>query len=420
MGTRLITNIIKGSRSLPELEDVVIEWGSSFDHIHVSAAFVKAAKLAKSKSAAAYSVVGRLTVLWNTVQSDAQAWGLANVLWASSKLRLNSAELWSSTLAAFVQAADGAACQDLCNVAYALAVISNANKGAVPGVSRQDMESALGAIMEEVYIQVMHPLLEGVTAQDVANVLWAFGKLQFNPGTSEVTALLKAVVKPQLLDNITPQAVANILLGIAWLASCQPAALDHRLAAESAKALLGHVVLDHKSWCPQAITNCMWACSKLGLQGTAFMQAAADTARVWVRQAEVKDVVQAAWACGILQFGHEQLMHCLVTRAEQLLKGLPAHASSRAVGLVAAVSWSIMRLNMQQLARATASLLVVTSVQRQLDRARLHRSDAGYLWYFHTWLVDNQLVDGQGLRCALSEQQLAVIQRVSEQHNTTL
>eukprot|EP00878_Enallax_costatus_P028690 GHUV01031016.1.p1 GENE.GHUV01031016.1~~GHUV01031016.1.p1 ORF type:complete len:251 (+),score=50.72 GHUV01031016.1:130-882(+) len=179
---KAITVMIRDASSLEDLEDVISDWGSSFDHINVSAAFSKAAKLAGSRPASAQVLVLGLTRLWAAVQSNAGTWELANVLWASSKLRCRDKQLWGTTLEAFLQQRKTATCQELSNVAYALAVMANSNRGSVPGLTSTDVSEAITLMAEQVYLKATHPLLEGARSQELRNFLWACVKLRINPG----------------------------------------------------------------------------------------------------------------------------------------------------------------------------------------------------------------------------------------------
>jgi hypothetical protein len=85
------------STGLEELADIVEQWGSTFNYIHTSAAFAKAANLRRAQPAAAVSLLHRLAGIWAQVLTDSDAQGMANVLWACSKLSYTSAQLWSST-----------------------------------------------------------------------------------------------------------------------------------------------------------------------------------------------------------------------------------------------------------------------------------------------------------------------------------
>jgi hypothetical protein len=85
----LITRRITQAEQLQELEDIVDEWGSSFDRIHTSASFVRAAKLVQRRhiqAASKWALLDRLAVIWEQLNGNAQQQGRANVLWACSKL----------------------------------------------------------------------------------------------------------------------------------------------------------------------------------------------------------------------------------------------------------------------------------------------------------------------------------------------
>jgi hypothetical protein len=143
---RRITNDIRSATSIHELEAVVSEWSSHnfFDSIHTAAAFTCAANLLKGRlvsvSAAARPLLDELAALWETQLEQATVQGLANVLWASGRLRYANAKLWSRTLPLFCQQQQNeATCQEVSNVVYSMAVLAVANGGKVPGLSTEDV-----------------------------------------------------------------------------------------------------------------------------------------------------------------------------------------------------------------------------------------------------------------------------------------
>jgi hypothetical protein len=59
---------------------------------------------------------------------------------------------------------------------------------------------------------------------------------------------------------------------------------------------------------------------------------------------------------------------------------------------------------MRQLAADAVALVAGCGIVQQ---SKVNEVDAGMLWDVHAWLVQHQLLDGQGLAGLLTEQQLA-------------
>lgn len=204
-----------------QLQDVVDQWGSSFNFIHASAAFAKAAKLRylEPMSAAGRALLQSLAGTWTRVLPESDLQGMANVLWASSKLQYADEQLWSSTLAAFVEQLqqgrqEDSSCQEVSNVMYALASAAAANRGQVPGVPRPEVEAVMSQLLARMRVFVTHPRLEGVEPQQISNALWGCAKLRITTDDAAVNSLLQAMARPQMLEAAAPQAISNTLWAV--------------------------------------------------------------------------------------------------------------------------------------------------------------------------------------------------------------
>uniref|UniRef100_A0A383W394 Uncharacterized protein n=1 Tax=Tetradesmus obliquus TaxID=3088 RepID=A0A383W394_TETOB len=113
---------------------------------------------------------------------------------------------------------------------------------------------------------------------------------------------------------------------------------------------------------------------------------------------------------------HADVMAQAVLRSDGLLYqhsrgNLSARNIADNAGLVAVVSHAVAALDMQHLAGNVRAL--VASCQVAGD-ASCSPGNLGMLHEVHSWMVQQQLLDGRGLKGLLSEQQLAVGQAASE------
>jgi hypothetical protein len=67
-----------------ELSDVREQWGSSWNYIHTSAAFTKAAKLRSSDPLAVQQLLNSMAGIWQRVLPDSDVQDMANVLWRAA------------------------------------------------------------------------------------------------------------------------------------------------------------------------------------------------------------------------------------------------------------------------------------------------------------------------------------------------
>eukprot|EP00878_Enallax_costatus_P013975 GHUV01014614.1.p1 GENE.GHUV01014614.1~~GHUV01014614.1.p1 ORF type:complete len:551 (+),score=107.19 GHUV01014614.1:166-1818(+) len=451
--TRQITSSIRESQRLQDLEDIVDEWGSSFDYIHVSAAFAKAAKLSQNRPANAGVVAAKLGHIWKQHYQLSDVRGLANVLWAVGKLQLKDPDLWCMTVQTFVQAVDTSDMRSVSMVVYALASISLVNKGTVPGLPREHLQQCLTMLLEQAYIFAAHPA-GGIASQDISNILWGCAKLRFSTGGHELAAFVQTLSRADIVEAANPQELANslfalgelqgvcdlqsaisgrlwgrilqeavlkklsdshpryvtnTLLALARLATSDNPVISRSQAQHSATQLLkGRVAADVTAWNPQDLSNAMYACAKLQMEHKPLLDAFVVVAPAMVPTAvEGWLLTQVAWACTTLNVPvHAQFMGDVLSRSVQLLRLSNMRTpDSSVIGLAAIVSSSIARLDMQALAAGVVQLLSTPAVQQRLLK-KLLPSHARMFWEVHWWLVSKSLLDGKGLSGCMTPEQL--------------
>jgi hypothetical protein len=471
---RTITSSIRdisddSATGLQELEDVVSEWGSNFNFIHTSAAIVKAAKLCRVQPAVAQPLLNTLAGIWDGVLLDAEPRQLANVLWACGKLRFLHQQLWSSTLEiSLQQMQQGQHEVSGLNVANVLVGMAYAaNKGQVPGVPRADLEAAVVQAGDCMRVLVTHPLLEGVDAQAISNTLSACARLRINPGDAALNSMLQAMARPAMLEEAAAQALTNTLWAVSELqrhCSWQPhvqqrvweqllgeqqlrriaeksdqpqnlanalLALAHLSVPAAATAvptlrtefaqdcalqlLQGKLAQQITNFKAQEVCNSMWACAKLNVHDAEFMGRAAAAAHHRMPGAAEADLTQIAYACKTLQHRDMQLMLSVVQHSQLLLQRRGKRNTRSFIAMTAVVADAVAALNMQQLAGGVKDIIASSGVT---TGSSLQPIDAGMLWDVHSWLVQHQLLDGQGLAGLLSQQQLEQGRVAFEEYQT--
>jgi hypothetical protein len=117
-------------------------------------------------------------------------------------------------------------------------------------------------------------------------------------------------------------------------------------------------------------------------------------------------MMQVSHACKQLQHTDLKLVAGIVQRIKQLLQrqgaGHRLHGATPA-GLTATIGNAVAALDMQQLAGGVRALVASSRLE---PSSKLTQANAGMLWDVHAWLVQHQLLDGQGLAGLLSQQQL--------------
>jgi hypothetical protein len=293
--------------------------------------------------------------------------------------------------------------------------------------------------------------MERVDPQGLSNTLWAIAKLRINPTDAALNSLLQAMARPAMLEAVQPQELSNTLWAVSELqqrCSWQPQVeqrvwqrlLDEqqvgkvassgtpqhvsnnllalgRLSAPAAPAvpavdqetaqrcalqlLQGKVAQNLDRWEPQHISNSMRAVAKTGMFAASFVDRAAAIAPVWLSSSGPSHMVQVSYACRELQYKHELLMPAVLRRTQQLVQQ-PGPVFER-TGMAIGVCYAVAKLDMKQLAGGVRALLGRTDL-KHLDGSI--PTTLGMLWDVHAWLVQHQLLDGQGLAGLLSQQQL--------------
>jgi hypothetical protein len=459
--SRMVNKTIITAETLQDIEDAMDEWGSSFTVINVATAFNRAAKLAARNPGTAMQLLDRLAITWDALLPLAEQRQLANVLWACGKLKYSHPQLWSSSLAAFMQQLQQPSDergQHIAIVMYAMAMVASVNSRKVPGMQSDVVKALVVELCGQLRVLVMHPQQLGVTSQHVSNTMWACAKLRISPGSAVLDSLLTGISRPNLLaimesqhlgntlwavselqhecgwqPNVElrvwqrllgeqhlarcattgiPQEVSNVVLALARLGIAAPPVVSQDFAQDCVQQVLAKVsMLQLKRWSAQAVGNVMWGCGKLQVSQQSFYVAVEATAADWVPQAAAAALDQVAFACGTLQLQQPQLMALMTQRACQLLSSRKSSSNhgrqmlagnSLTMSTPAYLGWAVAVLDIQQLAGDVRGL-VVNGVKQS---RKMTSDDARMLWVLHNWLVQQQLLDGKGLTGVLSEQQL--------------
>jgi hypothetical protein len=270
-------------------------------------------------------------------------------------------------------------------------------------------------------------MLEEAVPQALGNTVWAVSELRqqcsWQPQVDQRVwqKLLGEQQLRRMADSDNSQHVANALLGLARLSSpaakaaCASSVIGLEYAQQCAVQLLqGRLAQQLDKWKAQHICNTMWVCGKVGVSDAAFFKRAAAASRKWLHKAAWANVMQLGYACRVLQLTDEKLMAGIVKRSQQLQQQRDEQRTSTS-GVAAAVSYAVATLDMQQLASDATTLVANCGVTAD---TQLLPGDAGMLWQVHAWLVQHQLLDGQGLAGLLSQQQLEQGRVAAEAHHT--
>ncbi|WBA79359.1 RAP domain-containing protein [Endozoicomonas sp. GU-1] len=199
---------------------------------------------------------------------DIDAQGIANVLWAMTKLVDNGQEQTSEfnkAMAALLPHVNAQKAhfkpQEVTNLVWAMAKLLDNRQERTA-----ELNEAVAALLPLVQAQKNQ-----LNAQGIANLLWAMAKMVDNrqdriPGLKETVAALLPHVNAQK-DQFIPQAITNLLWAMAKLVDIGQERIPE--LNETAAALLPRVNAQRDQFIPQHIANLLWAMAKLVDNGQA-------------------------------------------------------------------------------------------------------------------------------------------------------
>jgi len=226
----LTTHLVQ-STSVEQLLDVCVTFRAQLNHIHISAALVRLAKLAmqQQQQAAQAQAQQRQHPRRQPPQAPAPVPSY-HVSWLLDEL---------------VTRLGCCSARELVNVLWALARLAD------PRAPRLPQLPALLASLTDLLAADSSPSC----VQHASNALWALATLQLQPGEGLTRVLLEAMERQPLYHTATSQQVANAM----WAA----ARLQLQVPPGWISSLLGHLLRPGEPLAPQAAANCLWACAVL-------------------------------------------------------------------------------------------------------------------------------------------------------------
>jgi hypothetical protein len=230
---RQLTHNIANADSVYQLAEIFTAHSSVMDMIHITACITRLSKvLGTAPSAASQAAASSLLPLLGNkllqVLPNANARGIANVLWGYGRLRnLRQSDLLPELLKAFLQQLPTAACRDSAVVLWSLARLTEGQGMAAVGVT-PDLLSRLGRqVLEQLSTSAAaaldgqsthqppppqhgkHDRNEGdpsapPSSRDVSNSLMALTRLGFAPESAAAATAAAAAAAPA--DKSTPAA----------------------------------------------------------------------------------------------------------------------------------------------------------------------------------------------------------------------
>mgnify|MGYP001807604013 CR=1 FL=1 len=278
------TRRLQDAQSPEELLQLVQHHRADFDHIHVSAAYIRAVKICRNgvhpsqQPAAVQQLLSQLHQLATQLQQQCGPRELANIMWACG--RLHDAGTFIGLLPVFLQPSklQQAKPQEVSNVLLAAATLQQFMK-VLPQAHPQNVSNILWAVasmqqqcpahqlqqVPEQQLQQMErrsvQVLREASPQAVSNTLLACGKLQYAP--QELLSVVQQ--NPEQLQAVLAAAIPQELANMAW--ACGQMGYKGRLLPE---VLLQQAVTLQagKTGCLnlQNICNLCWAAAVLDLQ----------------------------------------------------------------------------------------------------------------------------------------------------------
>jgi hypothetical protein len=140
--------------------------------------------------------------------------------------------------------------------------------------------------------------IDSFTPQNIANMLWAFAKLDLTPSAKLLEAATLAATNS--IDSFTPQNIANMLWAFAKLDLTPSPTLLDAACLVATKSI--------NSFKPQEIANMLWAFAKLDLTPSAqLLDAASSVATNSINSFNPQNIANMLWAFAIIDNSFETL-----------------------------------------------------------------------------------------------------------------
>eukprot|EP00877_Chromochloris_zofingiensis_P013177 jgi/Chrzof1/8112/UNPLg00157.t1 len=231
---KLLTKLIKGSKAVSELTQLVLQYGDQMNCIHISAAFSRIPKMTQlcTSHASVQMLLHHLATLLQAQIHDCNSWSLAASVWACGKLQYHNKTFLLTCLKQFTAIINHAMPMDIANVLWALATL--------------DYQATLEQIQQLVDSITNPQQLAQAIPANLCNTLWAMAKFGYVGRPGQVQALLDTLCQPVMLQYAQPHDVSNALWSLTALnctglvdqfkaalnAVGQPAMLHTQLAAK--------------------------------------------------------------------------------------------------------------------------------------------------------------------------------------------
>ncbi|KAG1658384.1 hypothetical protein FOA52_010062 [Chlamydomonas sp. UWO 241] len=333
---RQLTCLIKGCETADGLFSLA-QQHHAWNYIHASAAMARAGNLLRGAhmSPAATSGVALLLRVAREQLPEMDAQGLANTLWAVSKLDVRDRAFVGAFKSEAQPKLAGFKAQELANTAYALAKLGHKDTGFMTmllaeastklhSFDAQQLSNILWAMAkmghrDENFVRLLlvaaAPKLASFTEQALSNTAWTLATRGHKDEVFMDALLIEAKLK---LHSFTSQALANTLWALATL--------DHKDAA-CMGALLVAAKLKLSSFKPQELANTAMALAALDYHDAAFMGALLVAATPKLPRFNMKDVKEISIALKKLNITDPEFESALEARRAQLGRGPPAPAT---------------------------------------------------------------------------------------------
>lgn len=402
IGVKRLTSHLKLTDTPQQLLQLVRQYGSLFDHIHIAAALTQLGqwhKLQRIRAEDQHDVeqlLQRLEQLLTPEQLQrCKCRQLSNIIWACSLLKQHQTPLYQACLHEFLAKVHSAqSLQCVSNVLYSLAEAQH------PIAERQLQQLTAAAGRQE--------LLDTSGPQNISNAIWAIATLQQQVPEQQLQHMVASLLSSS--TTLVPQDVSNTLWALAKLQAAAAISLTQLQQLEVA------LVSRFSRPKPMEVSNTLWACAGL-LYFPKRLIAALQDQHMWdelIPAMKLQDLANTGLALGALGHRDVQLMGSILKEAvkhtqqyhqPEVGQQQPTsrdRSSHFDVQELCNLCWAAAVLDLQESVPQVLSL--IKACRQQWDS--INAMEVAQIHQVHLWLLDCQATDAQGLGSVLSEQQL--------------
>jgi hypothetical protein len=251
----------------------------------------------------------------------------------------------------------------------------------------------IGPVSQLLSAFVQREMLSAANSQDVANIVWAVGKLGHRVPQQQPSVLVAAFTAEGVLGRAKIQDIANLMWGVSELQEQLPA--QQQLSTQQLDLMLAAFVKQLSLAVPQHISNTLLACARFRHDPVPLLEALEKQQHPLrlLAAAKPQELANIASAYAMLGHGSEPVLGGVLQQAVKLLQ----QDNNRFVCQeLCNLCWAVAVLDLPQYVPAVLQLAQAACSDSMWESAA--PEGLRQLYQVHLWLKDSTPAAAQGAK----------------------